>query len=139
MFLVSTRLVLIASRYLVEGYIRDERVSVPDIALRYNMNARAIMPALRRLTQAGLLTSQTGGINPGFAFARDPKTISLLDIINVLEGRKNMDCCINVISTVSCDLMDCSKCLVHSKLNNSLDEMRNALSGVSVYEHYLVK
>ena len=77
MLLLPTRLFLIVSSYLVQGYRERVKITARQMADKYNINARALMPALRRLTQVGILKSQIGGSKPGFIFTRDPSGISI--------------------------------------------------------------
>ena len=137
MFLSSTHFGLIACRYLAEGYENGIRISAPDIAARYNMNKRALMPALRRLTQVGILRSQVGGRDPGFIFSKDPKEISLYDVIYALEGTNEMDCCKEIISEISCDMKRCCDCIVYKTIKTGMSQINDQLKETSVYEHYL--
>ena len=137
MFLSSTHFGLIACRYLVIGYKAGIRISAPDLAARYNMNTRALMPALRRLTQVGILRSQVGGRDPGFIFSKDPKEISLYDVIYALEGENEMNCCKEVISDISCDMNKCCNCIIYGTIKTGLSLINNQLKDTSLYEHYL--
>lgn len=54
------------------------------------------LPFLRQIAQdlkkAGLITS-TEGKNGGYALAKEPKTISLADVIEAVDKRKLITCC----------------------------------------------
>ena len=134
MFLSSTRLFLIASRYLVQGYADNIKLTAPDIATRCNMNPRALMPALRRLTQVGILKSQTGGTSPGFIFARDPETISMYEIISALEGEFKFHCCCDLTEDVTCELKECGACMVYKIMNEGISQTITQLKKVSISE-----
>ena len=121
----------------MEGYYKGCKITAPEIASKYNMNVRAILPALRALTKAGILISQTGGNEPGFIFARDPKTISMFEIIILLEGNLKMYSCHQVVNGICCDLKDCNNCLIYNGVNNALESIRTTLRSVSVYDHFM--
>lgn len=137
MFLVSTRVCLIACRFLVQGYLNEKRMTAPEIAKEFNVNVRSVNPGLRQLVRAGILRSMTGGTNPGFIFAKDPKSISLFDIVYTLEGEINMLCCRDIIKGVDCNMDDCAKCLVYGSINNGFKLIHENLKSISIYDHYL--
>ena len=136
MFSTSQRLGLIACRYLVEKHKEQVNVSAPDIAQKYNMNVRALMPALRKLTQAGILTSQIGGRTPGFIFAKDPKKISLYEVIIELSGERTMWCCRNTISSIDCGMQTCDSCKIHKTITSGIDKIYESFKHVSVFDHF---
>lgn len=137
MFFSTTRICIIASRYLVEAYYEGVHVTAPLIAERFDINVRSVNPALRQLVQAGILDSQTGGANPGFMFSRDPKMISLYDIIVAFNEDKPMECCRNRMKGVECGVDNCSKCIVFSEVNSSLNIFYNQMKEISLYNHAL--
>ena len=136
MLLLSTRLLLIVSSYLVEGYNNKVKITAPDIAKRYNVNSRALMPSLRRLTQAGILKSQVGGRDPGFIFARDPATISMYEFIATLEGEFYMSSCREIIDNASCDINDCNNCRIYKIINKGILTTINRLKNTSLCDQY---
>lgn len=135
MFLVSTRCGIIACRHLAGCYYREEWATAPEIADKYRMNVRSLMPALRRLTQFGILKSRVGGKTPGFRFAQDPKTVSMFRVITTLESELTIPCCQEVISGLECDCSDRGECSVFGMCNQLLDEARKRLSAISVADH----
>ena len=132
MLLLSTRLFLIASNYLVQGYLDKVKMPAPSIADKCNINTRALMPALRRLTQAGILNSQTGGREPGFIFARDPSIITVSEIIIALEGEPQMLSCRTIIGDAKCTIANCDDCPVYKSINNGIATMSRELKMTSL-------
>ena len=59
--------------------------SAKDLAEMYGLPQEALAKLLQKLTKAGLLQSQQG-TNGGYTLARDPRSISALDVIKALEG-----------------------------------------------------
>ena len=70
---------LIAMRHLAQ-HAGLGACSAKDLADIYGMPHEALAKILQRLTKAGLLESQYG-INGGYTLARDPRTISALEVI----------------------------------------------------------
>lgn len=135
MFLISTRLGLIACRHLVSGYYQDRYVSAPEIAEKNNMNVRALMPALRQMTRADILRSRVGGKEPGFIFSRNPKDISVLDILVALEGESYFVCCKELNSELKCDCMDKHKCDMYELFNSIISQAKVRLSNISIKDY----
>lgn len=135
MFLVSTRLGLIACQYLIQSYYENRYISAPEISERYNMNVRALMPALRQMTRSGLLHSRTGGVEPGFIFSRDPKDMFVLELLTVLEGDNEFYCCKEFIQGIKCDCNSVSDCSMFNVFCNIIEHAKQKLSKISLVEY----
>jgi Rrf2 family protein len=74
---------LIALKHLA---LHDEHAySAPEIARTYNIPAELMAKVLQRLVRKGLLESHPGPTG-GYALARGADTISVIDVIEALEG-----------------------------------------------------
>lgn len=135
MILASTRCGLIACRYLAEKYGENSYISAPEIAKRYNINVRALMPALRQLTRSGILRSRVGGTEPGFILVKHPKEISLLEILRSLEGYGDIPCCKEVMPGLRCDCRTKEECCVYKLFNDITNQMRVKLAHISLEKH----
>jgi Rrf2 family protein len=62
----------------------DESISAREIAAHYHIPAELLAKVLQKLGK-GLLVSQQG-INGGYVLARDPASISIVDVVEALEG-----------------------------------------------------
>lgn len=136
MFLVSTRISLIVCRGLVKSFEKNKKISAPELATRYNLNVRILNTSLRNLVKAGILNSQVGGNEPGFIFSKNPRLISLYEIVTIFEGESKMMCCKDVISNIKCDVDDCANCLVYGGINQNLRDLSEKLKSISIYDHY---
>src|SRR3954464_15441451 len=74
---------LIALKHLPQHH--EESVSAREIAAQYHIPAELLAKVLQRLARKGLLVSQQG-INGGYVLARDPSNISIVDVVEALEG-----------------------------------------------------
>ena len=74
---------LIALKHLAQH--TDESVSAREIAAHYHIPAELLAKVLQRLVRKGLLVSQQG-INGGYVLAKDPAAISIVDVVEALEG-----------------------------------------------------
>ncbi len=137
MLLSSTRLCLIASVSLVQEYLNGRMVTASDMAATYNFNARSINPSLTRLVRVGILRSQVGGKGRGFVLSRDPRTISLFDIVNALEGSNELARCRDMMYGVKCAIGDCADCHLYIQLNDLYASEGEMLKSISLFDHYL--
>ena len=74
---------LIALKHLAQH--AEESVSAREIAAQYHIPAELLAKVLQRLARKGLLVSQQG-TNGGYVLAKDPATISIVDVVEALEG-----------------------------------------------------
>lgn len=135
MFLSSTRCGIIACRYLVSGYNENRYITAPEIATKYNMNVRALMPALRQMTRSGILRSRVGGKEPGFIFSKPPKDITMFDVLASLEGNNEVACCVDLIAGLKCDCKGPDVCSVYVILGEVIREAKNRFAMLTIEEH----
>src|SRR5690242_7049763 len=74
---------LIALKHLARH--SDESISAREIAREYKIPAELLAKILQRLARKGILTSQHGA-NGGYVLARDPSQISIVDVVEALDG-----------------------------------------------------
>jgi len=74
---------LIAMKHLA---LHDEHsYSAPEIARTYNIPSELLAKVLQALVRKGLLESHSGP-NGGYALARAPEKISVIEVLEALEG-----------------------------------------------------
>ncbi|MFI3333243.1 MAG: hypothetical protein SNI51_05835 [Rikenellaceae bacterium] len=85
MLLLSTRMCIISSSQLIKGYYAGQKTTATSLSEKYNLNIRTLNPALNKMTRAGILKSQVGGVDRGYIFARDPKEISVMTLLMLFK------------------------------------------------------
>ena len=80
----STDYALLATVYIAENY-KDGLVLSIKIAKEYNIPFEYLFKILQQLAKANILRSKRGP-NGGFSLTRDASKISLLEIIEAVEG-----------------------------------------------------
>jgi|SRR6266576_3123609 len=75
---------LIAAKHLAE-HAGEGSFSANDLAEFYGLPHEALAKILQRLVTAGVLMSHHG-IKGGYTLARDPRCISIVDVIKASEG-----------------------------------------------------
>ena len=103
-------------------------VSIREIAGREHISLRYLENIFNDLVREGLLSS-TRGKNGGFVLARQLDTITLLEVVEILEGRVRIVDCLE--SDSSCPVSGCLARGVWMNLNNKITE---ALAGVTLKE-----
>ena len=69
-------------------------VTSTEIAQRHGISKHHLAKVLQQLARAGFLTT-TRGVGGGHQLARDPKNVTLMDIVEVFEGpRPAPDACL---------------------------------------------
>jgi len=68
----------------------DRPIPCSKLASEGNMPERFLLQILRNLVTHGILRS-TRGVDGGYALTRPPENISLLDVIEAIEGPMNAD------------------------------------------------
>jgi Rrf2 family protein len=81
---------LIALKHLaIHG---EAACSAPEIARTYNIPAELMAKVLQKLVRKGLLESHAGP-NGGYALARKPEDISIIEVLEALEGPLQLTPC----------------------------------------------
>lgn len=105
-------------KYAIRGLVyislhssEKKRVGLKEIADELNLPAPFLGKILQSLARHKLLLS-TKGPNGGFSLAREAIDITLMDIIEIVDGTESFDTCL--IRTSKCD--DETPCAIHEKV-----------------------
>jgi Rrf2 family protein len=106
----------------------DESISAREIAAHYHIPAELLAKVLQKSARKGLLVSQHG-MNGGYVLARDPARISIVDVVEALEGP---------ISITPCekgdDCQQLQTCSVRDPLLKIKAKVVRILGDTSIYE-----
>ena len=117
---------LIALKHLAQH--ADESISAREIAKEYRIPAELLAKILQRLARKGLLVSQHG-TNGGYVLARDPSKISIVDVVEALDGPIGITPCER---GTSCQQLDV--CSVRDPLQKLKNKVVRVLGDTSIYE-----
>jgi Rrf2 family protein len=78
------------------SWASGEAVTAKRLAAFYNLPTAYLNKQLQALTRAGILTSVSGP-KGGFQLARDPRNISLLDIVVAIDGPDDAFRCTEIL------------------------------------------
>ena len=117
---------LIALKHLAQH--TDESVSAREIAQEYRIPAELLAKILQRLARKGLVVSQQG-TRGGYVLGRDPARISIVDVLEALDGPIGITPCER---GSSCEQLD--RCSVKDPLMTVRAKMVRLLGDTSIYE-----
>jgi Rrf2 family protein len=117
---------LIALKHLAQH--ADTSISAREIAKEYRIPAELLAKILQRLARKGLLVSQHG-TNGGYVLARDPSSISIVDVVEALEGPIGITPCER---GTQCEQLDV--CSVRDPLRKLKVKVVRVLGDTSIYE-----
>ncbi len=92
---------------------RGQVVDARQIGEAESIPLRFVLKILRTLSQAGIVQSYRG-INGGYALARPPAKITLLDVVEAMEGPIKVNRCL--ISPDLCSKDFTRRCPIHNAL-----------------------
>ena len=104
-------------------------LSAPDLAEHAGLEAPTVAKVLKPLAQAGLVEGFRGA-NGGYRLARDPAAISLVEIVEAMEGPLGMTEC--SLHDGQCGIEQ--SCGVRANWRRINDVVADALRGVSLAE-----
>jgi len=116
---------LIAMKHLA---IHPEHAySAPEIARTYNIPAELMAKVLQKLVRKGLLESHAGPTG-GYALARNPEKISVIEVLEALEGP---------IQLTPCEADVCEQlelCSIRDPLRGIKRQMVSVLVDTTIYQ-----
>lgn len=104
--------------------------TAPELAESAQIPQPTVQKVLKLLARHGLLDSQRG-VKGGYVLARDPRSISVADVISALEGPIALTECVDERPG------DCTKmafCPVRPNWQRINDVVRDALDGITLME-----
>ena len=112
-------------------YGKDKLLNIKDIAKGLDIPVPFLGKILQGLVKRKILSSQRGTLG-GFKFARDPKTISFLDIIDSIDGLDVFNECLLGVRICTSNPEHAKVCPFHTKLDPLLLKMHNVFKNNTV-------
>jgi len=107
---------------------KGEVVEAQEIAGQENIPLRFLLKILRQLGQAGIVKSYRG-VGGGFSLARAPEDITLLDVVEAVEGPVKINRCL--IDPKYCTSQRGGRCAIHQELSLIQNDIIARLGTVS--------
>ncbi len=110
--------------------------SIKNIAERQNISEYYLEQLFSSLRKSDLIKSVRGA-QGGYMLSRDPKDITVLQIMEVLEGPVEISDCIDENNEKSCGNMDCCATrLLWSRIKESIDSVMQSTTLEDMLEDY---
>jgi FeS assembly SUF system regulator len=117
---------LIAMKHLAT-HNRAGAASANDIAEAYGISATLMAKVLQKLARNGLLTARHGS-SGGYTLARDPASITALDVITAIDGPLFITSCV----THRGECYQTTTCTVREPLRRVNDSILDVLNKVTI-------
>ena len=111
----------------------DAPVSIKTISNRQSISEYYLEQLFSPLRKAKLITSIRGA-QGGYVLGREPKDITVADVINVVEGPVEISSCINNDDCTNSD--GCVTRLLWEKIKKSIDEVMTSISLQDMVDDY---
>ena len=121
---------LVLMACLARNRDREPQRTARELAAESKLPLPTVSRVLKQLSQRGLLVSHRGN-QGGYALAKQPSEISILEIVAAVEGPVALTECSTGVSGL-CDLEDCCSIKTNQRLINEV--VRGALEKITVLD-----
>lgn len=104
------------------------RVSANIIAEEQNIPVRFLLKLLQKLRNAGLVESFMG-VNGGYALNRKPQDITLLDVVEAVDGPIYINRCL--YDPEECNNIGVKNCSIHKALYHVQENLKRDLKSIN--------
>lgn len=112
----------------------NKYVSLKSIAERQGIPENYLEQLMATLKKSGVIKS-TRGAQGGYMLNKDPKDISVGDLIKILEGSLALlDCLENQPPKKKCGKANCNKCVIRDAWEIINDKLIEAANSISLYD-----
>lgn len=105
-----------------------EIVTAQTIATQEAIPMRFLLKIMRALAQRGIVQSFRGA-EGGYALARPPEKVTLLDVVEALEGPVRINRCL--VDRELCNKNGAAQCVIHGALQQVQNKLIQELAGFS--------
>lgn len=104
----------------------QKQIEAKVISEQNGIPYRFTLKILRKIVQAGIIRSYRG-VNGGYILNCKPSEISMLDVIECIDG----DLSLNRCGEDNCVYKGCAECAINSSLHNIQDKLKQELKNVT--------
>lgn len=117
--------------YLASQPNLETKTGIKAISSDLKLPAPFLAKILQQLAKQKILISSKGP-HGGFSFLKDPRKLTLLDIVNCIDGNDTFTKCI--MRNGSCDGNSVTHCALHDDYEKPRNELINLFSKMSILE-----
>lgn len=130
MFSQSAKYAILAVLYLTTYSDKDRKKGITEISEKINVPTPFLAKLLQELSKKGFINS-TKGRGGGFYMSEENKNLSILDLIEEIEGKKKLTNC--VLGSNHCNANH--PCALHNLVYEKNIELLKNLKGKPLYEY----
>ncbi|MFQ5628295.1 MAG: RrF2 family transcriptional regulator [bacterium] len=123
----STRFALYAVVELSRN--QESLYTAKHIAEKYHVSEHHVAKVLQQLVRAGLIRS-IRGINGGFQIARNPKEITMFEVVQIFEPQTPETRCLLLDQAATCDHLDA--CRIGDVFEEIREQTNYTLKSISI-------
>ena len=116
---------------VVAYYDQKRRVSIKELQESAGLTGNQCKSTITLLLNAQILHSNVGGANRGYLFFKDPKEISVHEVIKVLQGIAYSQCNVKSLTQTS------EECLICKAINKGIAKMVEELQQITLYDFFM--
>jgi len=129
----SCRYAIRAVIYLASQPLENGKTGIKKISNDLDLPTPFLAKILQQLAKQKILTSSKGP-HGGFSLLKDPRNITLLDIVNTIDGPDTFtNCVMHISSCLSAD-KDKRKCPLHDDYEKVMINLVKLFSSKTIYE-----
>jgi Rrf2 family protein len=119
--------------YLASQPVSNGKTGIKKISGDLNLPTPFLAKILQSLTKQKILSSSKGP-HGGFSLRKDPKKITLLEIVNSIDGKDVFTNC--VMHSGSCDSVekDKKRCTLHNDYENTRKDLIKLFNEKTIYD-----
>ncbi|MCX6332895.1 MAG: Rrf2 family transcriptional regulator [Bacteroidia bacterium] len=119
--------------YIASKQQGDKKTGIKQISKDLDLPTPFLAKILQQLAKQKILKSLKGP-HGGFSLLRDPKKITLLDIVKIIDGEEIFTNCL--IHNTSCSYIDIKKdiCPIHENYSKVRSELEVLFNTTTIYE-----
>lgn len=111
--------------YYLSGLPKGQLVEAKAIAEAEKIPLRFLIKILRSLIAAGIVVSYRG-VSGGYALAREPRDITLKDVVEAVEGPVELNRCL--VDPSECNKNQSAQCSLHQALFSIRETLNKELA-----------
>jgi Rrf2 family protein len=119
--------------YLASQHAGDFKTGIKQISKDLDLPTPFLAKILQQLAKQKILNSSKGP-HGGFSLMKDPRNITLLDIVNTIDGYDTFTDCVMHKGTCKGVTMEKSKCPLHEDYEKTRSELIRIFSKRTIHE-----
>lgn len=119
--------------YLAMNPSNDSKIGIKKICEDLNLPTPFMGKILQQMVKQNILTSSKGP-HGGFSLLKDPRNITLLDIVNTIDGEGFFRNCVIHNGLCATEEAKKSQCTLHDEYYKTREDLKQLFSNITIYD-----